>query len=116
MLKFQFLYFLFAFATIAYGYSIDSDGDYHAERFGKIVNPIESGHHSDISKSSKIHTKVEHSKHHYKSEEKHVEKHEEHHHGCDPKYCVPYHLCSVNNTIIKDGAGLLDSRYFFFRL
>lgn len=28
--------------------------------------------------------------------------------GCD---CVPYYLCK-NNTIIKDGFGLIDIRYF----
>lgn len=29
---------------------------------------------------------------------------------CPEDHCVPYHMCSANNTIIRDGAGLLDTR------
>lgn len=30
---------------------------------------------------------------------------------CPEDHCVPYHMCSANNTIIRDGAGILDTRY-----
>lgn len=29
---------------------------------------------------------------------------------CPKDHCVPYHLCSENNTIIRDGKGFLDTR------